>query len=79
MLNRRKAMIGYLAYVIGKPVAKRAVKSKAKAATPQKRSRVSAAAVAAGIGAAVGALFFWRKRRGGGEESPPGGAESPPS
>jgi hypothetical protein len=79
MLNRRKAMIGYLAYVIGKPVAKRAMKRKAKEATPPKRSRVSAAALVTGIGAAAGALFFWRKRRGGGDQSPPGGDESPPS
>jgi hypothetical protein len=73
MLNRRKAMIGYLAYVVGKPMAKRAMKKKAKAAKPPKRARISGAAVAAGIGAAAGALFFWRKRRGGssGEQPPP--------
>lgn len=74
MLNRRKAMIGYVAYTIGKPLAKRAMKRKAKAAAPSKRAGISGATVAAAIGAAVGALFFWRKRRNGGT-----GDQSPPS
>jgi hypothetical protein len=74
MLNRRKAFIGYLAYTIGKPVAKRALKRKAKAATPGKRegSRMpNAAAIVAGAGAVLGGLLFWRNRRGSDEESSP--------
>ena len=58
MLNKRKAMLGWLVWTIAKPVAKRAVKSKAKGAPRSPKTGV-AAAVAAG----VGALVFWRKRR----------------
>jgi hypothetical protein len=74
MLNRRKAFIGYLAYTIGKPVAKRALKRKAKAAKPGRRegSRVpNVAAILAGAGAVLGGLLFWRRRRGSDEESSP--------
>jgi hypothetical protein len=73
MLNRRKAFIGYLVYTIGKPVAKRVMKRKAKAAVPGTRegSRVpNASAIVAGVGAVLGGLLFWRKRRGREEESP---------
>ena len=73
MLNRRKAFIGYLVYTIGKPIAKRVMKQKAKAAVPGKRegSRVpNTSAIVAAVGAAVGGLLFWRKRRGREEESP---------
>ncbi|MGH3032139.1 MAG: hypothetical protein ACRDNE_15515 [Gaiellaceae bacterium] len=62
MLNKRKAFIGYVVYVIGKPIAKRAVKSKAKSATPGKRGGAIAGAVA-GVGTALAALMFWRKRK----------------
>jgi hypothetical protein len=65
MLNKRKALIGWIVYTLGKPIAKRAVKSKAKSAVPGKRGGTIAAAVA-GVGAAVGGLMFWRKRRGEG-------------
>jgi LPXTG-motif cell wall-anchored protein len=67
MLNRRKAFIGYLVYAIGKPVAKRVVKRKAKAAVPGTRegSRLpNTSAIVAGAGALLGGLLFWRKRRG---------------
>jgi hypothetical protein len=62
MLNKRKAFIGYVVYVLGKPLAKRAVKSKAKDATPGKRGGIIAAAVA-GAAAGLGALMFWRKKQ----------------
>ena len=67
MLNKRKAFMGYVVYVIGKPIAKRAVKRKAKSATPGKRGGAIAGAVA-GVGTALAALMFWRKRKKG-EES----------
>jgi LPXTG-motif cell wall-anchored protein len=73
MLNRRKAFIGYLAYTIGKPFAKRVIKRKAQAAKPGKRegSRApNAAALVAGAGAVLGGLLFWRRRRSSDEESP---------
>jgi hypothetical protein len=66
MLNKRKALIGWIVYTLGKPIAKRAVKSKAKSAVPGKRGGAIAAAVA-GVGAALGGVMFWRKRRGQGE------------
>ncbi len=78
MLNRRKAMIGWLVYSIGKPIAKRALKSKAKAAVPGKRkwSRLpNTSAIIAGVGAALGGLAVWRKLRSGSDEGSPG---SPP-
>jgi LPXTG-motif cell wall-anchored protein len=62
MLNKRKAFIGYVVYTLGKPIAKRAVKSKAKSATPGKRGGVIAGTIA-GIGAVLGGLMFWRKRK----------------
>ena len=66
MLNRRQALIGYLAYTAAKPILKRVVRSKAKSAVPGTRegSRApnTAAIVAAGV-AALGALAFWRMRR----------------
>lgn len=66
MLNRRKAMIGYLVYLTGKPIVKRMMKRKARSAVPGMRqtSRMpKVSAVAAGLGALVGGLMFWRRRR----------------
>ena len=65
MLNKRKAMVGWLVYTAAKPLAKRAVKSKAKSAVPGRRESSrgpSKAAVLAGAGALAGALMFWRSR-----------------
>lgn len=70
MLNKRKAFIGYVVYSLGKPFAKRAVRSKARGAVPGTRagSRVrNTSAIVAGAGALLGGLAFWRKRRSGGE------------
>lgn len=69
MLNKRKALIGYSVYTAGKPLAKRALRKKAKEARPGRRSAGIAGVVAA-IGAAVGGIIFWRKRRSGSTESP---------
>lgn len=63
MLNKRKALIGWMVYTVGNPIAKRAVKSKAKSAAPGRRGGAIAGAVA-GLGAAIGGLMFWRKKRG---------------
>jgi LPXTG-motif cell wall-anchored protein len=73
MLNKRKALIGWLVYTIGKPIAKRTMKSKAKSAVPgtQRGSRKpNAAAIVAGASALLGGLVFWRRRRSGEEETP---------
>jgi hypothetical protein len=64
-MNKRKAMIGWLVYTGGATIVKRMVKSKAKAAVPGKKAgsrRPNFAAILAGVGAAVGALMFWRSR-----------------
>jgi hypothetical protein len=70
MLSKRKALIGYGVYTIGKPIAKRRLKKKAPEPTRSSKKLVGgiAAAVAA-TGAAIGGLVFWRKRRSGSGES----------
>ncbi len=68
MFSKRKAMIGYVVYTLGKPLAKRAMRSKAKGAVPGKRGG-SVAGILAALGAVLGALMFWRRRRAKDEES----------
>jgi hypothetical protein len=72
-MNRRKAMIGWLIYSAAKPIAKRALKRKAKEATPAKKPRsrfaVGAAALVGTLAAVGGALLFWRKKSDGGKPS----------
>ena len=63
MFNRRNAFVGWLVLTAAKPIAKQ----KARRAVSGKRAGVVGATLA-GVGAAVGALMFWRKRRNG--ESP---------
>jgi LPXTG-motif cell wall-anchored protein len=72
MLSKRKALIGYGVYTAAKPFAKRAVRRKARAITPDRKKTGIAAGVlaaAAAVGAAVGGILFWRKRRSGGAGS----------
>ena len=74
MLNKRKAMLGWLVYTAAKPIVKRALKSKSKAAVPGTRSGSRApnnAAIFAGLAAALGALMFWRKRQSNDEFETP--------
>ncbi len=66
MLNRRKAMLGWLVYTAAKPILKRVLKSKAKAAVPGTREGSRApnnAAIAAMLAAIASVLLFWRSRR----------------
>lgn len=66
MLNRRKAMIGWLVWKAAKPIVKRVVRSKSKAAVPGTREGSRApnnAAIAAAVAALVGGLMFWRSRK----------------
>jgi hypothetical protein len=75
MLNRRRAMIGWLVYTAAKPIVKRALKSKAKAAVPGKREGSRApnkAVIAAMLAAIAGALMFWRSRRSDDADLPEG-------
>ena len=72
MLNRRQALIGYLAYTAGKPIVKRVVRSKAKSAVPGTREGSRApntAALVAVVAAALGARAFWRRRRSDEDET----------
>ncbi len=74
MLNRRKAMLGWLIYTAAKPIVKRTLRSRAKGAVPGTREGSRApnkAAIAATLAAIAGGLMFWRSRKSdGGEESP---------
>jgi hypothetical protein len=76
MLNRRKAMIGWLVYSAAKPLARHAVSSQAKKLSAQqaktargksgepKRPRVARiAARGAALLAVAGGVLFWRRRR----------------
>ena len=71
IVNRRNAVLGWLAWQAGKRVAKR----KAKAAVPSidtESKRPNKPAIAAALAALGGALLFWRRRSGeGGDESEP--------
>jgi len=58
ILNRRNAVLGWVALAVGKRIAKR----KARSATPAFRVAGVVAGLAAGLG---GLLLFRRKRRGG--------------
>jgi hypothetical protein len=64
MFSKKNAFIGWLVLTVGKPIAKR----KARRAVSGKRGGAMAA-TAAGVGAAVGGLMFWRKRRSSGTSS----------
>jgi hypothetical protein len=67
MLNRRKAMIGWLVYTAAKPLLKRTLKSKAGSAVPGTREGSRApnnAAVIAALAALGGVFMFWRNRKG---------------
>jgi hypothetical protein len=61
IVNRRNAIVGWLVVKIGK----RAAKKKAQGAVPGPRK---GGAVAGGLAALGGALFFWRKKKRGTSE-----------
>jgi hypothetical protein len=60
ILNKRNAVVGWLAVKVGK----RVVKRKAAEAVPNARTGGAAAGALAALG---GVLFFWRRKRGGEE------------
>jgi hypothetical protein len=60
ILNKRNAVVGWLAVKVGK----RVVKRKAAEAVPSARTGGAAAGALAALG---GVLFFWRRKRGGEE------------
>jgi hypothetical protein len=64
IVNRRNAVLGWGTWKLGK----RAMKRKAKGATPTvEGGRPNKSALAVGLAGIAGALTFWRKRRGSGE------------
>jgi hypothetical protein len=67
MLSKRKALIGYGVYTLGKPLAKR--KLRQQQATRRKKLIGGFAAALAAAGATVGGVVFWRRRRSGSPES----------
>ena len=66
VINRRNAVMGWLAWGVGK----RVLKKKAKGAVPSvdpETKRPNKSAVALLVASAAGVLTFWRKRTGGDE------------
>jgi hypothetical protein len=68
LMNKRNAVLGWTVWQVGKRMAKR----KAKAAVPGRvddSMKPNKGAIATGLAAFGGALWFWRRRRGGSGES----------
>jgi len=68
LINKRNAMLGWTVWQLGKRVAKK----KAKAAVPGRvddSMKPNKSAIATGLAAVGGALWFIRRRRGGSDES----------
>ena len=61
ILNKRNAVVGWIAVKVGK----RVVKQKAAGAVPSAKTGGAAAGALAAIG---GVLFFWRRKRDNGGE-----------
>jgi hypothetical protein len=62
MINKRNAVLGWTVWQVGK----RAAKRKAKTAVPGRSGdsmRPNKGAIATGVAAVGGLLWFWRKRR----------------
>jgi LPXTG-motif cell wall-anchored protein len=62
ILNKRNAVVGWLAWQVGKRVARRKAKDIVPGRTEGSR-RPNKSAIASGLAALGGALWFWRKRR----------------
>ena len=80
MLNRRKALIGWMVYSAGKPIAKYAIAKKAKQVASQSEestrsggSKVARRAVA--LAAVAGGILFWRSRSGKGDDGTDAGTD----
>ena len=75
VFNRRNAVVGWLAWSVGK----RAMKKKAKGAVPAidaESRKPNKSAIALGVASVVGVLTFWKKRSGGGGDVPPADTSS---
>jgi hypothetical protein len=70
IFNKRNAVLGWAVWQVGKMSAKR----QAKSAVPGRSGdsmRPNKGAIATGVAAAGGLLWFWRKRRSGETPEPP--------
>jgi hypothetical protein len=68
LMNKRNAVLGWTVWQVGKRVAKR----KAKSAVPGRvddSMKPNKGAIATGLAALGGVLWFWRRRRGDSGES----------
>jgi hypothetical protein len=74
IINRRNAMLGWVAWRIGK----RVLKNKAKGAVPRRGDETSGrrrlGAILPALAALGGALWFWRRTRSNDDFPPPGTA-----
>lgn len=69
VINRRNAVVGWLALTVGK----RVLKKKAKVAVPSvdpETKKPNKSAIALLLASVVGLATFWRRRSGGGDEAP---------
>ena len=67
IMNRRNAILGWLAWNVAKQIGKRQASKRLQSSGNGHATRNGiSAAVAAGIAASVGALVFWRRRRDSG-------------
>jgi hypothetical protein len=70
VINKRNAVLGWAVWQVGK----RAAKRKAKTAAPGRSGesmRPNKGALATGVAALGGAVWFWRRRRSGDTLEPP--------
>ncbi|HEX3807193.1 MAG TPA: hypothetical protein VHV52_10480 [Gaiellaceae bacterium] len=63
VVNRRNAVVGWLALAVGKRVLKRKAKEVAPSIDPETK-RPNKSAIALAVASVVGLVTFWRKRAG---------------
>ena len=68
VINRRNAVVGWLALAVGKRVLKKKAKGAVPAVDPETR-KPNKSAIAVLVASAVGLATFWRSRSGGGASS----------